>query len=55
MRKRSAHCLGLNLNNRTRELRGLHIGRGHVDPVFISEPGKTQTRELRVKDVSYRT
>lgn len=48
MGRRPARHLGLNLSNRTwtRELRGLHIGREHVDLVFISELGRTQTCEL---------
>jgi hypothetical protein len=37
-----------NLNNRTwtREIRGLHIGRGRVNPVFGSEPDRTWACEL---------
>ena len=32
-----------------------HIGRGYLDPVFVSESGMTHLRELRVEDDSYRT
>jgi len=30
------------------------IGRGYLDPVFVSESGMTHLRELRVEDDSYR-
>lgn len=45
---------GLNLT-RTRELRELCIGRGHMDPVIVLEQGRMRTHELRVDDDSYRT